>query len=96
MKFSLLVVGTLILSGCSSPATPEDIKAAIKECPSVKSFINYEIQECFGLTCRESPPLTKQKLNGLLDDCENRLKEEADPLSPENIIKAQRAAIAAE
>lgn len=96
MKFLLLITGVFILSGCSSPATPEDIKAAIKKCPDVKTFIYYEIKECGGGACRENPPLTKLKLNGLVDDCEDRSEEQVDPSSPENILKAQRAALAAE
>lgn len=96
MKFFLLITGVFILAGCSAPATPEDIKAAIKECPGAESFIGYAISDCQGVACREPSPLTKREINGLVDDCKDRLKEEVDPSSPENILKAQRAALAAE
>lgn len=96
MKFLLLITGVFILAGCSSPATPEDIKAAIKECPDAESFIGYAISDCHGMACRKPSPLTKRELNGLVDDCKDRSKYEADPSSPENILKAQRAALAAE
>lgn len=96
MKFLLLITGVFILSGCSSPATPEDIKAAIKECPDAEPFIGYAIEHCYGVMCRDPSPLTKRKLNGLVDDCKERLRIEADPSSPENILKAQRAALAVE
>lgn len=89
MKYILIVAFVFILSGCSSPATPEDIKVAIQKCPEVRSSISFEIN-C--VRC-DSSPITKRKLRSLVNDCQENADIKADLSSPENLLKAQRAAL---
>lgn len=86
-----------VLVGCSSPATPDEIRVAIQKCPNVERAINIELMPvCVGtLTkkCFEADPLTNRKLKSLLKDCLKEASINADPKSDRNVVASQRAAL---
>lgn len=96
MKLLFLIPSVLILTGCLSPATPDDIKAAKKKCPDVGWSIEFELQPCDQFSCVKKLPLTKSRLDDLVEKCINNGKNLVKPSSTESIINAQRAAAAVE
>lgn len=87
----LTILGFLILTGCSKPATPEEIKHALEICPDTSSDIRFEFKNCFGHNC-EPDPITHRKLKSILKDCLKQKEIKEDPESKMNISRKQREA----
>lgn len=92
IKASALLLAFFILTGCSEPATPEEIQTALKVCPNTKDDIGFQINRCFGLGCNPDP-LTKRKLKSIVNECLDKQAEEANMDSDVNVLERQREAL---
>ncbi len=85
--FLLIPIG---LIACSSPASTEDIKKALNECPSVAIDIKVKTS---GYGVIGGSVVTKRNLKSYLKDCLKEVEKAQDPNSEQNIIERQRALV---
>ncbi|MBL8281935.1 MAG: hypothetical protein JNJ87_08655 [Acinetobacter junii] len=78
------------LIACSSPASTEDIKKALNECPDVALDIKVKTSD-FGFS--GGSVVTKRNLKSYLKDCLKEVEKAKDPNSKQNIINRQRALV---
>lgn len=90
MKKLSLVILCFLLTGCSRPATPEEIKSALNKCDQIGWNIAFH-KKRGGFGMANTPKIIKKShLRKWLKECEKKRKSKEDPNSEENIIKRQQ------
>lgn len=93
-KIGLIFFLPVLISGCSSPASEAEIRAAVQECEGVIHDIEDQIQPKsemrFGsFEIKDAEPVTSRQLKSFLKDCKNNKKEIVEASSDQKEISKQ-------
>ncbi|HBM1783610.1 TPA: hypothetical protein RHI22_002046 [Acinetobacter baumannii] len=93
-KIGLIFFLPVLISGCSSPASEAEIRAAVHECEGVMHDIENQIQpkteKKFGrFWIEDAEPVTSRQLKSFLKDCKNDKKEIVEASRDQKTISKQ-------